>query len=278
MRRPYVGVCGYASVEQARRVHHDVRPLLGRRILADGYLVWLPFLIPRWGGPEPVHPTFLSRSLRRDAAVAAFTAPGHGSLRIAHVGTSTYTRLDEQLQDCSELLGEGVDGVQINVVPRPSAQELAHFRRHQDERRARCGRPALIVVLQLHRAVLDSAGTPDDLVRHVEPYVDSGAVTHVLYDPSEGGLGSAFHPERAVQAVTRLRSEFPDLSCGVAGGLSPENVGDRVARLWAADPSLNIDVESGVRNSATDTLDVARAAAYARAALTLGGEFDNPAH
>jgi hypothetical protein len=264
VRKTYIGISGYASAEQARQVHQAVRPLLGSRVLADGYLVWLPFLNPKWAGSEEVHPTFNSRFLSLDAAVSAFAAPGHGSLRIVHFGTSTHTRLDEQLENCSELLGGGIDGFQINAIPRPNPRELADFRGHRD----------LLVILQLHRSVLNRAQGPDDLVRYVEPYVERDAVTHVLYDPSEG-LGSAFDPERAIRGVARLRAEFPGLSCGVAGGLAPENVRDMVAPLWAADRSINIDVEGRVRDPATDTLDVPRAVAYARAALTLARDMDN---
>jgi hypothetical protein len=68
----YIGISGYATTEQARAVHDQVADLLGTRILADGYLIWLPLLCARWAGDVPVHRSFPNRTLNLDQATAAF--------------------------------------------------------------------------------------------------------------------------------------------------------------------------------------------------------------
>jgi hypothetical protein len=259
---PYVGISGYATPEQARAVHDQVSGLLGTRKLADGYLIWLPSLRDRWAGAVPTPPTFTTRALGLEAATAAFAGPGHGSWRIAHVGTSTHSRLDEQLHDCAELLGDGVDGFQINAIPAPRPTELADFRRD----RARRGQAGMLMILQLHRSIVRSS--PADLVRYVAEYVAHDALTHVLYDPSEG-TGSEFRPDRAIAAIRELNREFPHLHYGVAGGLSPDNLAALVEPLWSIDPTISIDAEGRLRDPTTDALDVSRAVAYARSAARL---------
>jgi hypothetical protein len=263
---PYVGISGYATPEQARAVHGRVSGLLGTRKLADGYLIWLPFLRDRWVGAAPTPPAYASRALGPEAARAAFAGPGHGSWRIAHFGTSTHSALDEQLHDCAELLGDGVDGFQINAVPAPRPTELADFRRGWDRDRARRGKAGMLMILQLHRSIVRSS--PADLVRYVAEYVTHDALTHVLYDPSEG-TGSAFRPDRAIAAVRELKREFPQLHYGAAGGLSPENLAALVEPLWSVDPTVSIDAEGRLRDPATDALVVPRAVAYARSATRL---------
>jgi hypothetical protein len=263
----YIGISGYATAEQARAVHDHVADLLGTRMLADGYLIWLPLLRKRWAGDVPVHRSFPRRTLNLDQAIAAFAAPSHGSWRIVHFGTSTHDRLDEQLDECSSLLNDGMDGFQINAIPAPRPSELAGFRRAQDRQRAQRSKPGLLMILQLHRSVLVS--TLDDLVRYVANYVAHDALTHVLYDPSEGS-GSGFDPDRAIAAILRLKREFPGLHYGVAGGLAPENLAMMVEPLWSIDPAISIDAEGRLRDLPGDTLNISRAMAYARTALRLG--------
>lgn len=265
----YIGISGYATTEQARAVHDHVSDLLGTRILADGYLIWLPLLRKRWEGDAPIHRSFPGRALNLDQATAAFATPSHGSWRIVHIGTSTHSRLDEQLHDCADLLNDGMDGFQINAIPAPQPAELARFRHAQDHRRAQDDKPGLLMILQLHRSIVRS--TLEDLLRYVTKYVAHDALTHVLYDPSEGN-GDGFQPDRAIAAILRLKQEFPNLHYGVAGGLAPGNLANMVEPLWSIDPMISIDAESKLRDQPRDILDISRAVAYARAALQLGDD------
>ncbi|MGH7867475.1 MAG: hypothetical protein ACREP9_07550 [Candidatus Dormibacteraceae bacterium] len=269
----YVGVTGYTSLAQARHVHEATRHLLGPRILMDGYLVWSEDVNKRWKGKGSDPANFASRFLTPDEGERVFQAPSHGSLRLIHFRTRVHTRLDEQLQDCIDRFGYGVDGFQINWILQPQPQELAEFRRNQDRHRHQTGLSNITMVLQLHPNVLARATTTGDLVRYVAKYVEQDAITHVLYDPS-GGQGIGFQPDQAIGVISRLKQEFPKLHYAAAGGLSPENVHDKVAPLWIFDPSISIDIEGQVREPNTDALDLRRSIAYVSAALDLGHQLD----
>jgi phosphoribosylanthranilate isomerase len=128
-----------------------------------------------------------------------------------------------------------------------------------------------VLILQLHPEVLSAAnGDAVYLLGYIENYVSAGAITHVLYDPS-AGQGVGFDPKLAIATTGQIRQAFPELQLGVAGGLSPENVREKLEAVWQFDPDICIDVEGRVRN-ANDLLELDRAITYAKAALQLGAE------
>jgi hypothetical protein len=121
----------------------------------------------------------------------------------------------------------------------------------------RAGREARIV-LQLR----DLSTT----MRQVWAY--EGLITDVLIDAS-GGLGRPLDVPKAEALFEQLRSAFPHLGIGVAGGLFAETV-PRVAGLLARGASC--DAESGLRDGADGggRLCVERVKAYLDAAAIAG--------
>lgn len=268
LSKPYIGVTGYTTVEQIDAVHQAVGPYDGDRMLMDAVLIRARDVNQRWANDQVSSPVdFAKRFMSVDEMQRLFAVPSDGSLRMIHFLTTTPTRLDEQLADCIEQFGTHVDGFQINWLAQPSPTELADFRSAFDRQRATAGLSPSTLILQLHPQVFENAGESAGLAEYVEPYVNAGAITHVLYDPS-GGQGLAFDPQSAIATALELRRAFPELNLGIAGGLSPDNVAANVGTVWREDPMVSIDVESRVR-TADDDLDISLAARFISGALDL---------
>lgn len=271
--QPYVGVTGYTSVDQIDAVHRAARPVLGRRVLMDGLLIWAHDLDERWRQAVEAPADFPRRFASISAAAGITQQPSDISLRLVHFRTGHERLLDEQLAQCVDRLGPYLDGFQINWLKQPHPGELAEFRRHHNARRRESKLPPGVMVLQLHPQLLAMTGEAMTLVRYLEPYVGNDAVTHVLFDPS-GGLGRRFNPPVAVQALRQLRSAFPQLHLGVAGGLGPDNVDELLRPVWTADANVSIDVEGRIRHSHTDEFDSDKAAQFVSRSLDLAASLE----
>lgn len=72
-------------------------------------------------------------------------------------------------------------------------------------------------------------------------------VSAILVDGSAGGEGESFEWSRLAEAVASLPLPKPII---VAGGLTPDNVGEaiRACRPWAVDVSSGVETEPGVKD------------------------------
>jgi hypothetical protein len=264
---PYIGVTGYTNPNQAAEVHENVKHLFGDRTLMDGYLMRADQFDRRWEGDDVERPSlYQTRFLSIADAEQVFDGSGHGTLRMIHLCPEVPNGLDEQFALFVERLGTGVDGFQINWLDHPDPAELASFKAEQDQSRRVRDLAALVIVLQLHPNVLAERGDPSALVDYVAEYVEADAVTDVLYDPS-GGKGREFDTNTAIDALDRLHRSFPTLQFGVAGGLSADNVVEKVGPVWRHHPDVSIDVEGRVRDQQTDALNLDEVKRYVRNAM-----------
>lgn len=233
MTRPYIGITGFTSAEQAR----DALALLppsSDRCLMIGVLASRRTCA---GLPE--------RSPKRHPGVDAIAGifQDHPlALNLVHYYTDEPGTLGSQLAALVERIGPGLDGLQINGKwPSPA-----------DLEEVRAVRPDLRVVLQVNPA---SPGSLDEV---------AGLIDDVLLDAS-AGQGRPLDPESSIPYLEALSET--GLGLGVAGGLCAENL-PLVEPLLARFPILSFDAESRLRD-AEDDLDPAKVRMYVEGALRL---------
>ncbi|WP_438029108.1 hypothetical protein [Sorangium sp. So ce233] len=177
-------------------------------------------------------------------------------LNLVHYGADTPPDAATLLR-LFELGGPLCHGVQFNGCwPEPANLE-AFCRRFE-----RAGRtPRIVLQLGACPAGLSGVAWAD---ARLAPYADRRLITDVLIDAS-GGTGKPLAVDRARELFAGLRSPFPHLGIGVAGGLFAETV-PQIARLLQAGAS--VDAESGLRDGADGggRLDMARVKTYLAAA------------
>lgn len=174
-----------------------------------------------------------------------------------------YSPLDEQ--DCFEgpmrlMLRLGLaDGVQISQIMAPEGSAWA---RHLSKLRVFItelyGRP-FSVVLQLGRPLLYGSNglgangrvDPELLCSWLNPFVAGDAITHVLWDTS-GGTGECLDIENARECLVRVQDSFPEIGCGVSGGLR-QGMLHSLHDLARQIEGLSVDAASGLRNVSDDS-------------------------
>jgi hypothetical protein len=127
-------------------------------------------------------------------------------------------------------------GVQLNI-PWPPAEELTKTKRSL---------PELKIIMQLSKSALENLN-PIEVSERVLRY--GNLVDYVLIDPS-GGRGLEFDPYKIVKYYTELRARCPDLTIGLAGGFTGENVIERCKKLieLTGETAFSIDAEGGLRD------------------------------
>ncbi len=112
--------------------------------------------------------------------------------------------------------------------------------------------PGLNIIFQVGEEDMSENST-EDLVGELgqyAPYVDG-----FLIDPSQG-QGKDFNARDIVSNVVGIRKVFPEYQIVLTGGLSPENIAEKIAEFRSIPAEgFSIDVESGVRD-AGDNLDL----------------------
>ncbi len=129
--------------------------------------------------------------------------------------------------------------IQLNVVW-PNVQEVQLMKRRF---------PKLQVILQLSARAMEFRSY-EEILDKVARYEDN--IAYVLIDPS-GGAGLEFQLGHSLFLNHKLRERFPYLTIGFAGGLSGENVRNKVTEITkrTLDQDFCIDAESGVRDKIT---------------------------
>jgi phosphoribosylanthranilate isomerase len=93
-------------------------------------------------------------------------------------------------------------------------------------------------------------------------------INALLIDPSRG-RGVEFDTEVSVNLFNKLKSLTRGISIGFAGGLTPENVNEKIIELKKKLRSnkFSLDVESGIRNE-KDELEIRKVRKYIYSSLT----------
>lgn len=171
-------------------------------------------------------------------------ATGDYSFNTIHYNSRELSTLGDQLVG---VFGQGVyeddlsRAVQINI-PWPPIDEL---------RRARIKLPDLKYIIQLSSSALRDR-SPREVADLLATY---GELAHyTLIDPS-GGQGIPFEPETVLPYYEAIKDRLPDLTVGLAGGFSGENVVERVNQIIGliGTDEFSIDAEGALRDKVTDT-------------------------
>lgn len=127
----------------------------------------------------------------------------------------------------------GVDGICEVLEACPLDAVQLHGNETPDEARA----VAEATGVRIIKAVRFDETTIENTIAK---WNDAPGVSALLIDGSAGGAGTAFDWEALAQHTDDI-----DLPLIVAGGLTPDNVGDAVGALWP----YGVDVSSGVESS-----------------------------
>lgn len=119
--------------------------------------------------------------------------------------------------------------------------------------------PEMQIVLQLPRQVLQGE-SPQALATRAKEY--STLADYCLIDPS-GGEGKDFSLEFSADLMAALDEEMPQTRIGVAGGLSPGNVYEKVSAVTERyEKPFCIDVQGKVRTEDGKAIDPVKAKNY----------------
>ena len=258
--RPYIGVTGSTSTAEVSALVEffekngvsmsgDVVPMIGF-LVSD-----LAMLTGRKEGDRRYPATKDLASLLESAHGKAFAT--------IHYDTKTPGNLYFEI--CSVIQRDGlydkgiVGGVQLNCAWPPKEQVAAIKNAY----------PLLKIILQLPKKAVEGL-SPKDIARKI--INDYPRIDYLLLDPS-GGRGIAFDPVESTTLYHAVIAEGFRGTIGFAGGLSGENVGDRVKTLKAAVAGgrFSIDAEKRLRDQITDdngdsVLNLDKARAYISAA------------
>lgn len=166
----------------------------------------------------------------------------HDAFTTIHYNTKEVTTLSSQIE---ALLAEVYDaglckGIQLNV------KHLFAREVHRIKERF----PKLDIIFQANEAFL-AGKTEREVVDALREYVS--ALSYVLID-SSGGRGRDFDHVASSALGIRLREEFSSLRIGFAGGLSCDNVAERITSLSTAlrNKEFCIDAESRLRDKVSE--------------------------
>lgn len=142
----------------------------------------------------------------------------------------------------------GFDGFQINVK-HPDPLDIVSLKNQFPDKK---------IILQYSKEFLTLC--PECAVQDLEPY--SRFIDFVLIDPSRG-RGESLNLEVACDHYHEIKTQYPALGVGFAGGFTPESIS---STIWDLKKHTNmidfsIDIETGVRD-AEDKLDLAKVEKY----------------
>ena len=246
MRKPYIGITGFMSSDDALHML-DVVPTHSNRLIMVGVLASLKTM-------RGIQNKWPNRYPAMDKIARIF--PKHpGALNLIHYNTKEKETLGEQLVAMTEFGGANMHGFQLNIAW-PALDVLAEYKKAY---------PAKQIVLQVGGHAFEMVNnSPEQLAEQVAEYDE--VAEYVLLDPS-GGYGKPFNSERAREYLLALREKNLRIGLGVAGGLSPTTL-NLVEPLVREFPDLSIDAESRLRTP-EDRLDVNLGRAYIQKASSM---------
>lgn len=245
MKKPYIGITGFMSLDEAIAVLRSM-PVSAGRVVMVGVLASQKTM-------RGIQNKWPNRYPKMEKIAGIF--PNHPlALNLIHYHTKEQETLYEQLLKMTGFGGDNLHGFQLNVAwPSPSALK-----------KYRLAYPTMQIVLQIGARAFEMVKhSPKKLAAKVAKEYDE-LIDYVLLDPS-GGYGKPFNTERARKYLTELKAKKLNAGLGVAGGLSPNTLG-LVEPLTKDFPDLSIDAEGRLRNQ-NDSLNLNIAEEYIRKAL-----------
>jgi hypothetical protein len=250
---PYVGITDFMTFEQVKmmltvfKAHRSPR---SKRKLHVGVMMsykTLQGLETKWSQAFP----------QKEAIAGIFGSDDvYNCLHYADYGrNSSYLDLARAIS----FGGIGIHALQLDMVwPEPGdISGGVHTSRKQIE-----------VILQIGRNAIEEADNdPEEVAYRLEGY--TGVVDRVLLDRSMG-QGIGLDAEFLLPFVRAIRSNYPRLGIGVAGGLGPNTMG-LVEPIVKEFPDVSIDAQGKLRPSgkALDPVDWEMAGQYLVEALKL---------
>lgn len=248
-KTPYIGITGFMNQEQVQNVlkNRNTHPsIVGRRLMV-GVLVsskTLQGIQNKWPLRYPKM-TDLGLIFTNDT----------DCLNLVHFSSDNPTNLFDDLMQITQFAGENLHGFQLNMAW-PDKEHLLRYKEKY---------PNAEFVLQVgHEAFSQKGNDLTQIYQAVLGY--GGAIDHILLDMS-GGRGLDLDHQK----IGSLVSEFSPISylgVGVAGGLSPENVQQKLLDIVNQYPDISIDAE-GKLQAAHGGLDLSEVRKYLEASIPL---------
>lgn len=243
---PYIGISGIMSRDELWALREELSGL--KRPIAYGVLVSSKTV-------RGIPNKYPNRYPRMDALNGIFKMAQSHYLITLHYSADDDRTLCEDVGLAINAIGRAPDGLQINIR-NPYGELLPHPNKVAAIASVY---PKMRIILQLVPTAFSSRA---ELWRHVRDY--AFAITDVLIDGSRGnGVDYFAHPSNVLATradLLELRSSFPHLGLGIAGGLCAATL-PQVADLLGEIPDLSIDAEGRLRDS-DDHLDVNEAVRY----------------
>lgn len=240
-RKPYIGVTG---ATKKKEVDHLLETIAFAGISKEtNHIPMIGFLVSQktlfdqgWSvfSSNLRYPLALSlpNLLRRSVDFAFNTV---------HYNTQDKTTLKEQIEVLLKgLRGEGLcHGIQFNIA----WPEVDQLKAIKDKN------PDLALIFQLSNKAMKGK-SQEELLFLLSIY--KNIVSYVLVDPS-GGRGVSFAEKEIAPIVSSFQKEFPEITIGVAGGFTGENVEERIKSLTQklGNNNFSIDAEGGLRDKIT---------------------------
>lgn len=248
--KPYIGITGFKTVDEVVAAGNafGAHPV-------DGY-------VPMFGIASSAKRLADKRTGGEQTPAvqdipALLTHVPNGSLPMLHYHTTNKDTLIAEVEDLfliGDVYAHGLcRAMQLNMdwpSPRSLEKVLGCF-------------PDMAIVLQLPKRAMGGL-TAETIATKAHDY--EGLVQYVLIDPS-GGKGIDFDEHATMDLLHALDAALPSVTLGVAGGLSGDNVGQRVSTIRQTyTKSFCIDAQGKLRCSNNLAIDPAKAQHYIQTA------------
>ena len=245
---PYIGVTGFTKHHQVVQVALQENQL--DRLIMCGVVISKA----RIRGQKPKLPNRYPPILD----IPDIFSDQEGCLNIIHFRPEVPDTAT--LSYAMELAGPHCHGIQVNTNPDdawPDPQAIIEFRKDANPRR---------VIIQITRtAIRQMMNDAQQVAQACTQY--RGAGTDLLVDQS-GGAGNPHRLEQTLKIAKAISDACPDLTVGIAGGLSHQNVAVQVQKAVQimGHQRFSIDAEGALRDE-HDQLDTEKAVNYVEQAM-----------
>jgi hypothetical protein len=241
MKKPYIGVTDFKSLDQINQALTCIPPEANRRLHVGLMCSWKTINdVPTatgweniWPTPEEIHSMFLRR---------------HEVYNVIHYADyddrSNLVDLMRAVDRCGH---NAVDAIQLDMKW-PDPKLLSGLKAVY---------PHVEIIQQIgHTAISESPDWERDLAMY------EGLADYVLLDCGMG-RGTPFNPQHMVEMVETALKHFGEDQIAVAGGLGPDTYMN-LAPILKAYPNISCDAQGQLRTSlkATDPIEMDRVCAY----------------
>lgn len=248
--KPYVGITGFKFLDEVRDLVWDC--FLNGYLTRSRYQVMFGFVTSSKRLQDKTSAGTSSPALENVDGLLAVSS--RGILPMMHYFTENRENLANEVIELfshrNMYTNNYCRALQINNTSWPLASEIERISETF---------PEMQIVLQLPRQI-QLAESSFQITKRAKDYAD--LADYCLLDPS-GGEGKDFSVEYSADLMSALDVAMPHTMMGVAGGLSPENVYEKVSAV--ADlykKPFCIDVQGKVRTENGKAIDILKARQY----------------